>query len=156
MPFWTYKLYTNAGHQYAGYADIQVVQDALKAMRAAALSAYPREACGILLGQNEGERGGRSLSGFVQTANVHPTPETHFEIDPQALIDAHRAERKGGPKLMGYFHSHPIGEPVPSAIDRTMAARDGKVWAIVAGDRVRFWQDRADGFCALSYDVIDR
>jgi proteasome lid subunit RPN8/RPN11 len=90
------------------------------------------------------------------TPNVHPTPRSHFEIDPQALIDAHRAERAGGLKVMGYFHSHPTGDPVPSATDRALAAGDGKVWAIVAGDEVAFWQDDRAGFHALSYQVIGR
>ncbi|MFU7528817.1 M67 family metallopeptidase [Qipengyuania sp. ASV99] len=120
-----------------------------KAMRAAAVSAFPREACGILLG--EGER----ITQALETRNVHLSPETHFEIDPQALIDAHRAEREGGPKLMGYFHSHPSGEPVPSATDRAMAAGDGKVWAIIAGDNVRLWCDDTKGFRALSYIVVE-
>ena len=57
---------------------------------------------------------------------------------------------------MGYFHSHPVGEPYPSPTDQAQSARDGKVWAIVAGERVRFWRDEAEGFQALSYTVSDR
>jgi len=118
-------------------------------MRAAVAAAHPREACGILLG----ERG--RITEARATANVHPTPETHFEIDPQALIAAHRAARGGGLQVLGYFHSHPRGVAAPSATDRACAAGDGRVWAILAGEEVTFWQDTEDGFVALPLRPID-
>ena len=114
------------------------------------------------------------IARLEEVANVHPTPRTHFEIDPQALINAHRAQREGaglddasgaasGPvsgaaseALIGYFHSHPTGSARPSACDARMAAGDGKIWAIVAGEEVTFWRDAAEGFCALSFRVVDR
>ncbi len=130
--------------------DIEVTSEALGQMRAAAAAAHPREACGILLG--EGER----ISEARPAANVHPTPQTHFEIDPQALIDAHRAARHAGaPQVIGYFHSHPVGAAAPSATDRASASGDGRVWAILAGDDVTFWRDGEAGFSALSFAVID-
>jgi desampylase len=130
--------------------ELDVTREALAAMLAAARAAHPREACGLLLSE-----GGR-ISEARETANVHPTPATHFEIDPQALIDAHRAARAGGSQVLGYFHSHPTGEAVPSATDRACAARDGRVWAIIAGQAVMFWEDGTEGFAALSYHVTDR
>ena len=94
------------------------------------------------------------------TANVHPNPATHFEIDPAALIAAHKAERAGGPQVIGYYHSHPSGDPVPSSTDRAQAAHDGKVWAIVAGGpenpQVRFFRDGEERFEPLSYAVLPR
>ncbi|WP_374211793.1 M67 family metallopeptidase [Erythrobacter fulvus] len=122
---------------------------ALAAMHAAARAAHPREACGILLGE-----GGR-IAEACQTRNAHPEPATHFEIDPQALIDAHRAARSGGPQVLGYFHSHPNGLATPSATDRKCAAGDGRIWAIVAADDVTFWRDGEEGFAALSFARIE-
>lgn len=127
--------------------DLEVTSEALTAMRQAARVAHPTEACGVLLGA------GCRITAARQAANVHPTPTTHFEIDPQALIDAHRAARSGGPEVVGYFHSHPVGKPVPSATDRASASGDGRVWAILAGEDVRFWKDGAEGFAALSYTL---
>jgi len=129
--------------------DVEVTSAALAAMRAAARAAHPREACGILLGEQ------RRIIEARPAANVHPAPETHFEIDPQALVDAHRAARSGGPDVVGYFHSHPVGEPAPSATDRASAAGDGRVWAILAGPEVRFWRDEGAGFAALSYILVE-
>lgn len=126
-----------------------MTSEALAAMRAAAAAAHPREACGILLGE-----GARILEARL-AANVHPSPETHFEIDPQALIDAHRAARAGAAAVAGYFHSHPSGAAVPSATDRACAAGDGRIWAILAGEDVRFWRDGEAGFTALSFTMID-
>ena len=103
------------------------------------------EACGLLLGQ------GDRIDEVRPCANIHPTPETHFEIDPRALIAAHRAAREGGPQIVGYYHSHPAGPPDPSATDRAHATGDGKVWAIVGEGRVGWWRDEVEGFVPLSY-----
>lgn len=134
--------------------DIEVTSHALTAMRAAARAAHPHEACGLLLGD------GARITQAVLARNVHPQPETHFEIDPQALIDAHRAARAGaGAQVVGYFHSHPTGALAPSATDCAMAAHDGRIWAIIAvgiaGHDVRFWRDDAAGFAALSFAAIE-
>ncbi len=133
---------------------VAVTSAALEAMRVAARAAYPREACGILLGERLGEDA--RISEARETANVHPRAHSHFEIDPQALIDAHREERCGGSGVLGYFHSHPGGPAEPSATDRAMAAHDGRIWAIVGAGGVCFWRDEAAGFRALSYRVLER
>lgn len=129
--------------------DVEVSKQALAAMRAHAEGAHPCEACGILLGE------GARITAALAVANVHPHPETHFEIDPQALIDAHRAARGGGAQVLGYYHSHPSGPAAPSATDRASAARDGRIWAIIAGADVMFWQDGKEGFTALSFARFD-
>lgn len=106
-------------------------------------NAHPKECCGILLG-----KGGR-IEQALPTANVHPDPARHFEIDPAALIAAHKAARAGGAQIVGYYHSHPRGKAEPSATDRAQAAGDGRIWAIVAGGTVGWWLDGANGFVAL-------
>lgn len=121
----------------------------LEGLRSATNRAYPNEACGILLGK------GAQITQFVEAANVHPNPETHFEIDPQALIDAHRTDRSGGPQITGYFHSHPRGPASPSVTDQEMAARDGKIWAILGENELKLWCDASEGFQSLSYTVTD-
>lgn len=44
---------------------------------------------------------------------------------------------------------------MPSATDAEMASRDGRIWAIVAGEDVRFWHDRMQGFAEVSYRLVD-
>ena len=116
----------------------------LAQLRAYAAAAHPLECCGLLLGA------GDQITAALPAANVHPSPQTHFEIDPAALIAAHRAARAGGPQVIGYYHSHPHGPPDPSATDQAHAAADGRIWAIVAAGEIRFWRDAQSGFERLS------
>lgn len=127
---------------------IEVSSEVLAAMVYQTEKAHPAEACGILLGE------GDHVAEALPAANVHSTPETHFEIDPQALVDAHRAVRQGGPQVLGYYHSHPTGVAEPSETDRAMAAGDDSIWAIIAGGDVTFWRDGESGFATLSYREI--
>ena len=112
--------------------------------------AHPHECCGLLLGE------GGQIPQARPAANIHPEPARHFEIDPRALIDAHKAARAGGPQVIGYYHSHPNGDPRPSTTDRASAAHDGMVWAIAAAGEVRFFRDGEERFEALSYIVQPR
>lgn len=129
--------------------DVFVTREALDAMIAAARAAHPREACGILLGRE------RDITAFRETANVHPAPRTHFEIDPRALIAAHRAARSDGPNVLGYFHSHPQGPAKPSATDIAMARGDGCIWAIAGAGEITFWCAGDQGFDRVSYHAFE-
>lgn len=114
-----------------------------------AAQATADEVCGLLLGQ------GSHIAVATLARNVDPDPATRFEIDPVALIAAFRAEREGGPQVLGYWHSHPTGQAAPSRTDRDRASGDGRIWAIVAGGAITLWVDRAAGFEALPYSIQD-
>jgi proteasome lid subunit RPN8/RPN11 len=122
----------------------------IEQLLAAARAAHPLEACGLLLGR-QGE-----IEEIRACANVHPDPARQFEIDPRALIDAHRTARAGGLEVVGYYHSHPSGPPEPSPTDRGNGTGDGKVWAIVGEGVVTLWRDTEDGFVPLSYTCAGR
>lgn len=88
-------------------------------------------------------------------ANVADGPETRFEIDPAALFAALKAERAGGPQIVGYWHSHPSGDVRPSETDAAMAARDGKLWLIVANGDAGLWRAaEAGGFEAVALSLV--
>ena len=133
----------------SGRTELWVARSAWAEMAAHAARALPDEACGILLGSP-----GR-IEQALPAANVAPDPARRFEIDPAALIAAHRAAREGGSPVIGYYHSHPDGLARPSAIDRAMAAHDDAVWAILGGNEINFWRDGMKGFEALSYTLAD-
>jgi proteasome lid subunit RPN8/RPN11 len=118
-------------------------------MRDEGRTTAPDECCGLLLGHE-------AIEEARPAANVAAQPRHRFEIDPQALIDAHREARAGGLRVIGYYHSHPGGPAVPSAADRACASGDGKVWAILGAGGVAFWRDDEDGFVPLSYTMEDR
>lgn len=133
---------------------IELSRQAISTMLDSARAGAPQEVCGMLFGN------GARITHAVGATNVAPDPSRHFEIDPVALIGAHRAMRAGGPALLGYFHSHPNGLARPSATDADSAARDGRVWIIAApidnGDwTITCWHDGPNGFEALSYRVME-
>ncbi len=123
---------------------IAIDGQAIATMLAEARAAFPDECCGLLLG-----RDGR-IEEARPARNVHPEPATRFEIDPHALIAAHRAERTDGPRVCGYYHSHPEGAAEPSAVDRARAAGDRMIWAIIAGEAIGLWRDGPQGFARLA------
>lgn len=119
---------------------VRISSEVLDAIRAHAVAQSPHEACGLLFGD-------RTEIGACHPArNVAGDPKRHFEIDPSALFAAIRAERTGGPKLAGYYHSHPTGHADPSVTDRDNAALDGKLWLIVTVDAITGWRAGPDGF----------
>ncbi|MFZ1742604.1 MAG: M67 family metallopeptidase [Pontixanthobacter sp.] len=127
---------------------MELTQAILDQLLAHAKRAHPDECCGILFGQGE------EIASATAVTNVHPAPQTHFEIDPAALIIAYKAERDGGPRIMGFYHSHPNGPPAPSATDSATAAGDGKIWAIVGDGEIKFWRDTSCGFEPLSQMTV--
>ena len=74
---------------------------------------YPRECCGILLGECDGER--KTVRRMIKTKNeVGDDRETaHFRIDPLAVAKAEREPLE----ILGFYHSHPDCEAIPSAED---------------------------------------
>ena len=134
----------------SGQSGLEVALKALEFIRSEASRAHPDEACGILFGSAD------RIDRAVAAPNVHPDPARRFEIDPAALIAAHKAARGGGAAVAGYWHSHPDGAAEPSATDIALAAGDGRVWAIVAGDAVTFWRAGPGRFEPLSYIACAR
>lgn len=96
-------------------------------------AANRHEICGLLLGSP-----GR-IADAVACANVAADPARSFELDPQALLAAHRAARAGGARIAGHYHSHPSGRAEPSDRDRAMAYGDGALWLILADGAARLW-----------------
>lgn len=92
------------------------------------------EVCGLLFGTS-----GR-VAAAEACANVAAEPGRLFEIDPVALFAAHRRARAGGARVMGCYHSHPSGDPMPSATDAESAMGDGAVWVILGRGEARAWR----------------
>ena len=129
--------------------EIRVSRAVVHILQEEARRAAPEECCGILLGR------GDLIEEARAAPNVAIDRTRQFEIDPQALVDTHRTSRSGGPQVLGYYHSHPVGVAEPSVTDRMQAAHDGSVWAIIGESGVTFWRDEEAGFVPLSYAVED-
>jgi desampylase len=102
-------------------------------LMALAANAPEVEICGLLLGQHN------RVAQIEPARNVAEKPHRQFEIDPAALIAAHRRAREGGDSVIGHYHSHPNGRTGPSPRDQTMAAADGQYWVIIAEQGMSAW-----------------
>ena len=116
-------------------------------IQAHAAAEREREVCGLLLGQ------AGHVSAVMPARNVAADPRRRFEIDPATLFAAIRAERAGGPKLLGSYHRPPTGSPEPSVADRETAAGDGKLWLIVAGAEIGVWRSGREGFEPVALEL---
>jgi proteasome lid subunit RPN8/RPN11 len=125
---------------------IEIGHEILNALLGAAAEAPGREVCGLLFGSE------RRIDRAEPAENVADHPRDTFEIDPKALFEALRAERAGGPRLIGHYHSHPNGSAEPSARDRA-AAEPGKYWLILGGGVARLWLAGQGGFTEVQMIV---
>lgn len=73
---------------------------------------YPREGCGLIVGNNAPLTGCR----FIAMKNVAQSA-AEFEMDPAELIDTFRELRNAGQELVAIYHSHPHGPARPSRTD---------------------------------------
>lgn len=121
---------------------IVISADLLARLTGEAAASPLREICGLLFGTTD------RIEAAEAARNVAEDPATRFEIDPARLIAAHRAQRRGGPVLIGHYHSHPGGRAEPSPRDKA-AAEPGMLWLIVAAGTARPWRAGASDFEAL-------
>lgn len=118
---------------------LEISRSLLDRIEQAARDADPNECCGLLLGQ------GQQVHEIAPARNVAEDPTRRFEIDPAALIAAHRSSRQGAPGVIGHYHSHPTGPALPSTCDADMASADGSIWLILGRDGMTAWRAGAGG-----------
>ncbi len=119
--------------------DIKIARALHDTLLAAAAERPDVEICGVLFGD------ATQITELNILDNISSNLEAEFEIDPSALIAAHKAARAGGPSVIGHFHSHPNGLLRPSARDCAESAGDGATWLIIAGGRIGAWRATAPG-----------
>lgn len=81
-------------------------------------SAYPGEGCGVLVGRR-GD-GARRVTEAVPSENEWSTRDDRYSVDPDLLRELLVREEEGGAAVLGFYHSHPDAEPVPSSTDREL------------------------------------
>ena len=86
----------------------------------------PRECCGLLFGDGE------VVDRLVRGRNVHPTPETRYEIDPSQLRAALLETDDSDRSLVGIYHSHPATKAEPSYTDITNARWPAQVYVLTS------------------------
>jgi desampylase len=113
---------------------IRISSELREALLAQAAERPGEEVCGLLFGNDE------EIVAIQSARNIAASPHDSFEIDPTALIAAHRAMREGGARLIGCYHSHPNGVCEPSVRDLEVMGAMDWVWLIIADGALALWQ----------------
>jgi proteasome lid subunit RPN8/RPN11 len=109
---------------------ITMARQLLDHIEAAARRAYPSEACGFLIGHQEGET--VHADCFALSPNRAEDARRHFALDPAMHIRLQR-ELRGSPfAIVGLFHSHPNGSTAMSRADLRSPAPEQWVWLVLA------------------------
>jgi len=83
---------------------------------------YPDEVCGLLIGVRQGED--KLVREIVPVENAWEQVDERrrrFQIGPDVIAKEERRAREAGLEILGFYHSHPDGEPRPSETDRDFA-----------------------------------
>jgi desampylase len=100
----------------------------------------PAEVCGVIAGY------GDKVVRIMPLPNVAKEPRRHYQIDPAGLVAAWSEIESAGLSLIGFYHSHPYGDPIPSPTDVRDAAYSDAVYLIAGlpggSARLAAWQIR--------------
>ncbi len=94
---------------------------------------FPEEGCGLIVGRETAD--GWLVTGIVPGPNVAESRERTFEIDPGLRLRTQRDARARGDAVLGHFHAHPFGDPVPSETDTRRAADEPELLWLIVGMR---------------------
>lgn len=85
-----------------------------------AASDAPNEACGVLIGHID--QGVARTVQAMPIENIAINARNAYRMDDKRLAQIIGGLEKTGMELVGFYHSHPDGEPVPSPSDIRLAA----------------------------------
>lgn len=126
---------------------IEISRQAYAEMVAAALDAYPLEACGLIAGAPSADgRAGDRAAVFYSCANVAESARV-YTIDPKDHLRAEIDADDRGLEINGVVHSHTHSEPYPSPTD--VAAAPDPSWHYVI---ISLKRDAPE---ARSYRIVD-
>lgn len=128
--------------------NLQISSSLQQNLRDLAAATPAVEICGLLVG-----RGARVLR-LVPARNVAADPARSFEIDPATLLATHREARGDGHQVIGHWHSHPNGQPEPSARDAARATDNGQIWLILAAGGMTAWRARSSGAGPARFEPV--
>ena len=108
---------------------LRISDENLVRIKAHAERDYPHECGGLLLGQFDPETG-KSVTETLPMENTADVETRHDRvlIDPRDVMKAERYARENGLDVVGYYHSHPDDEAIPSQFDLDHAL---PVWSYI-------------------------
>lgn len=112
----------------------------LSAIRASVEQENPNEACGLIGGIIDGEL--LRASTILPIPNRAVEPRLHFVMDEKSLVQSMMVLESQRLSLVGIYHSHPDGEPIPSREDIHRAYYPGTAYLIVGKTNIAAWDIR--------------
>lgn len=108
---------------------IRITDDNIAEITAHAERDYPHECGGLLLGHFDAETG-KTVTEILPMENTADFERRHDRvlIEPRSVMRAERYARERGIDVIGYYHSHPDDEAVPSQFDLDHAL---PVWSYI-------------------------
>ncbi len=108
---------------------LELEREHLDAIKAHAEADYPHECGGLLLGHFAAD----NAKTVIETLPMNNTADIERRhdrvlIEPRALMLADKKARERGLDVIGYYHSHPDDEAVPSQFDLDHAL---PVWSYI-------------------------
>lgn len=92
-----------------------------------ALAAWPRECCGLIFA----DRRDRRTLRLEATAGRFNRVDS-FHISSAEVAVGIAAGPQGPRRLLGCFHSHPVGHARPSSRDRDTSTGPGALWLVIS------------------------
>lgn len=104
--------------------------------RAGADDDPPREVCGVLAGRRveDATPSAEIVEAIRRVPNVAANPRIAYELDPKETLRTVEEVESEGLDVLGFYHSHPESDPVPSETDRREATWTGYVYLICNPD----------------------
>ncbi len=76
-----------------------------------AMAEAPHESCGVIAGV------GSRAQKVITLSNVADDPRHNYETDPAGLVRTMLTLESEGLEFIGFYHSHPKGDAIPSETD---------------------------------------
>lgn len=104
---------------------LRLTEDHARALVAHAQQAYPAEACGLIGGV------GDMATQIIPIPNVSSDPQRQFRLDERVFIETVYYLQQQSAEIIGIYHSHPHGDPLPSSTDLQEAAYPDIAYLII-------------------------
>lgn len=122
--------------------DLWLTDEQAKQMVNHAQAEAPQEVCGLLAGVEN------RVVTIIPVRNVDSNPVRHYTMDPLDLSRHLPALDDNHLQLLGFYHSHPQDDPIPSSTDIREVSYPGAVYVIVGlkheDARIAAWAIRRD------------
>lgn len=116
---------------------LKIPHTLLDQLRQRGEAAYPRECCGVLVGEFD-ETGGKTVKAVIECGNTRTdSPESRYNISPSELVRIQREALLAGHDIVGFYHSHPDHPARWSATDLAEAHWTGCSYVIASVENGR-------------------